>query len=181
MWTRFLATFFLMIRRPPRSTLFPYTTLFRSRRRTACVVAGPLDATTRRRPEPDHRRQRPRLVGGVVEDDPRHQVGHVREREAAGKAHDPPVRLDAARVRRAVAPDLRGPEELERHRLALGHVHRVQVGYVAGCASGHVVPQALIERRPRRDGTADEHSRLWRIEPLRDERGTEGEGGAEPD
>src|SRR2546427_13257138 len=26
--------FFLMIRRPPRSTLFPYTTLFRSRRRT---------------------------------------------------------------------------------------------------------------------------------------------------
>src|SRR3989337_3422256 len=27
--------FFLMIRRPPRSTLFPYTTLFRSSRRTA--------------------------------------------------------------------------------------------------------------------------------------------------
>src|SRR6266513_4768821 len=28
----FLCFFFLMIRRPPRSTLFPYTTLFRSRR-----------------------------------------------------------------------------------------------------------------------------------------------------
>src|SRR2546425_10410783 len=28
-----LMYFFLMIRRPPRSTLFPYTTLFRSRRR----------------------------------------------------------------------------------------------------------------------------------------------------
>src|SRR5574340_1471059 len=27
----FLVFFFLMIRRPPRSTLFPYTTLFRSR------------------------------------------------------------------------------------------------------------------------------------------------------
>src|SRR2546427_5086810 len=27
--------FFLMIRRPPRSTLFPYTTLFRSRHETA--------------------------------------------------------------------------------------------------------------------------------------------------
>src|SRR5258705_11731996 len=27
----FLLIFFLMIRRPPRSTLFPYTTLFRSR------------------------------------------------------------------------------------------------------------------------------------------------------
>src|SRR3712207_7668970 len=28
----FLFLFFLMIRRPPRSTLFPYTTLFRSRK-----------------------------------------------------------------------------------------------------------------------------------------------------
>src|SRR2546426_5850317 len=28
----FVVFFFLMIRRPPRSTLFPYTTLFRSRR-----------------------------------------------------------------------------------------------------------------------------------------------------
>src|SRR5439155_26521137 len=28
--TTFLCFFFLMIRRPPRSTLFPYTTLFRS-------------------------------------------------------------------------------------------------------------------------------------------------------
>src|SRR5258708_38485951 len=28
--TRFFSFFFLMIRRPPRSTLFPYTTLFRS-------------------------------------------------------------------------------------------------------------------------------------------------------
>src|SRR2546426_2350450 len=30
--------FFLMIRRPPRSTLFPYTTLFRSRR-SRCAVS----------------------------------------------------------------------------------------------------------------------------------------------
>src|SRR3712207_8581498 len=29
----YLSFFFLMIRRPPRSTLFPYTTLFRSRTR----------------------------------------------------------------------------------------------------------------------------------------------------
>src|SRR2546427_12662944 len=29
-YLRFLTFFFLMIRRPPRSTLFPYTTLFRS-------------------------------------------------------------------------------------------------------------------------------------------------------
>src|SRR2546426_6689795 len=30
--------FFLMIRRPPRSTLFPYTTLFRSRRLAVLLV-----------------------------------------------------------------------------------------------------------------------------------------------
>src|SRR6201997_5881183 len=48
-------SFFLMIRRPPRSTLFPYTTLFRSR---ACPCprcnptwpfSGPLPATTKER------------------------------------------------------------------------------------------------------------------------------------
>src|SRR5690348_17918816 len=32
--------FFLMIRRPPRSTLFPYTTLFRSKPRTRMAVNG---------------------------------------------------------------------------------------------------------------------------------------------
>src|SRR3712207_7721085 len=32
--------FFLMIRRPPRSTLFPYTTLFRSRERVAAHPDG---------------------------------------------------------------------------------------------------------------------------------------------
>src|SRR3989442_14661547 len=43
MLSRFLICldfFFLMIRRPPRSTLFPYTTLFRS----TDVAAGRLDA-----------------------------------------------------------------------------------------------------------------------------------------
>src|SRR3712207_8514100 len=37
----FVFLFFLMIRRPPRSTLFPYTTLFRSCcTRASCEVAG---------------------------------------------------------------------------------------------------------------------------------------------
>src|SRR2546429_7324483 len=39
-----LCFFFLMIRRPPRSTLFPYTTLFRSVR----GVAGPCAGTPHR-------------------------------------------------------------------------------------------------------------------------------------
>src|SRR5256886_8607805 len=48
--------FFLMIRRPPRSTLFPYTTLFRSieRPQRQDLVAPPLDPRRRRHPEPVH-------------------------------------------------------------------------------------------------------------------------------
>src|SRR5689334_25306982 len=42
--SRVIFFFFLMIRRPPRSTLFPYTTLFRSRLRSASRQ------TARRRP-----------------------------------------------------------------------------------------------------------------------------------
>src|SRR2546422_8612912 len=39
----FLSFFFLMIRRPPRSTLFPYTTLFRSHQIAEGLVIQPLD------------------------------------------------------------------------------------------------------------------------------------------
>src|SRR5436190_22079375 len=38
---RLVFFFFLLIRRPPRSTLFPYTTLFRSGRTGASTYAGP--------------------------------------------------------------------------------------------------------------------------------------------
>src|SRR5436190_13915544 len=36
--------FFLMIRRPPRSTLFPYTTLFRSTEASNRIDGGPAEA-----------------------------------------------------------------------------------------------------------------------------------------
>src|SRR2546422_2387391 len=39
-----------MIRRPPRSTLFPYTTLFRSEARPARAPARPGGGTARREP-----------------------------------------------------------------------------------------------------------------------------------
>src|SRR5260221_11918023 len=58
----YLPFFFLMIRRPPRSTLFPYTTLFRSpdrrlaqRRRRLSGKALRLRGTRRRRALPDNR------------------------------------------------------------------------------------------------------------------------------
>src|SRR6266496_3789085 len=41
--------FFLMIRRPPRSTLFPYTTLFRSQRRRSRSAGSSSPARTARR------------------------------------------------------------------------------------------------------------------------------------
>src|SRR5256885_11754143 len=58
--------FFLMIRRPPRSTLFPYTTLFRSpvrargRRRRASMSGAERESQARptRRPAPGRRRDR---------------------------------------------------------------------------------------------------------------------------
>src|SRR5215204_6922012 len=52
--------FFLMIRRPPRSTLFPYTTLFRSRSRPPAATSGqrPHPASPARAPV--HRRWPPR-------------------------------------------------------------------------------------------------------------------------
>src|SRR5437867_10037511 len=54
--------FFLMLRRPPRSTLFPYTTLFRSSHRRdhprrlphwACVCGASKDRSLRRPPGSD--------------------------------------------------------------------------------------------------------------------------------
>src|SRR5258708_22032718 len=55
--------FFLMIRRPPRSTLFPYTTLFRSaagrgRRRVAQALARDLCAARGRRDREQAQRSR---------------------------------------------------------------------------------------------------------------------------
>src|SRR2546422_8860333 len=49
--------FFLMIRRPPRSTLFPYTTLFRSQDLSTGVLedlVSPLDRAANRHSALDH-------------------------------------------------------------------------------------------------------------------------------
>src|SRR3712207_8530599 len=62
--------FFLMIRRPPRSTLFPYTTLFRSPRRAAAApgVGGPRHRRLGPHPaRPDTGRDRP--VAGARADE----------------------------------------------------------------------------------------------------------------
>src|SRR3712207_8703886 len=98
--------FFLMIRRPPRSTLFPYTTLFRSAPGArasgvhhAAGLRGPRASPARyggragaARELEDH------VAGGSGEGRARRAV-----REAAGRS--PPQR---PRAPRRVGPDLRG-------------------------------------------------------------------------
>src|SRR5205823_3562494 len=54
--------FFLMLRRPPRSTLFPYTTLFRSQGALVTRVGRPSRAGRRRRPREPHGRNDRRRV-----------------------------------------------------------------------------------------------------------------------
>src|SRR3712207_8446519 len=68
-----LCFFFLMIRRPPRSTLFPYTTLFRSR---AAAPPGPTA---------------PRAAGPAGGRLPRRLLRLSRRRDAAAVAQRPGV------------------------------------------------------------------------------------------
>src|SRR3712207_7140843 len=56
----FLFFFFLMIRRPPRSTLFPYTTLFRSTPSSTPSRCGRWSSTPGSTPTPRTRRPTPR-------------------------------------------------------------------------------------------------------------------------
>src|SRR3712207_7514604 len=57
-----------MIRRPPRSTLFPYTTLFRSRGRPVgeVVLLGLADRALQRRPVCPHPAEATGLVRGLL-------------------------------------------------------------------------------------------------------------------
>src|SRR5256886_2321150 len=64
--TRSSLFFFLMIRRPPRSTLFPYTTLFRSHERRhgpRAVAAGEHPEVEQHYPAPELRK--PQRLGAV--------------------------------------------------------------------------------------------------------------------
>src|SRR2546422_7225895 len=60
-----LSFFFLMIRRPPRSTLFPYTTLFRSPNRCHAppgrAPTSPADSVATAASRPRHQTKRKRL------------------------------------------------------------------------------------------------------------------------
>src|SRR2546422_10120987 len=87
---RCVVFFFLMIRRPPRSTLFPYTTLFRSVRdrihagavelaRQERLLVGPVDLIL------DEERAVLPHVGERREPLPRRRVGERSEERRVGK------------------------------------------------------------------------------------------------
>src|ERR1044072_8646395 len=115
--------FFLMIRRPPRSTLFPYTTLFRSVIRTlelprvdlsraiekeATDGMAEADGAGMRHDRDGARSDAPCVSGRAVED----LIDHLQFDEVVAAADRADLRV--ARIRRARARDVVG----ERERVA---------------------------------------------------------------
>src|SRR3712207_3165517 len=79
-----------MIRRPPRSTLFPYTTLFRSDR--VALAEGPVEDRGRQAVDElllDDALERPRAVGRVVAEVAEQLLRGVGERDRDAAAGDP--------------------------------------------------------------------------------------------
>src|SRR6478672_11915963 len=115
--------FFLMIRRPPRSTLFPYTTLFRSLERRELL-----------RPGPGH------LVGGGSRAD------HVAQAGRAGDLVDP---VRAGRGVAVVAPPELGVERPGSDEHLDADPHRIEPARV-GDLDLHPAADGvdeLVERR----------------------------------
>src|SRR2546430_17351518 len=120
-----------MIRRPPRSTLFPYTTLFRSPGdpRRASHPRGPRGPRAALVPEDERRRRHPRAgadhtalvvpgclrlrgarVSGARGREPRPRDDRVAEEEAPGRARRP----SPERAWEDDCPALLGPPEARR-------------------------------------------------------------------
>src|SRR5256885_11229510 len=119
-----------MIRRPPRSTLFPYTTLFRSEHRGDAPVD--LDLALRRRHGPGNQLEQRALAGAVSAHDAERLAAVDVERNAAQRPELAVVRPPAAQqglfqaILRAVVDAMALAEVVHRHdrlarRRARGH------------------------------------------------------------
>src|SRR5699024_3431269 len=149
-----LLLFFFILRRPPSSTLFPYTTLFRSRTgaRPSSSPWGPTRGGAVRRRVPPRRQSRPRrlahLLRGVVvvPGDPRGRVppGRLRSWGTDGRRRD----AHADRGRPAG-----GPRPGPRARGVAGHDAR-RGGGARGRPRGGGVDSVPLRQRAR---AGDEH------------------------
>src|ERR1051326_6445870 len=101
----FVFFFFLMIRRPPRSTLFPYTTLFRSRRTGRLLRrAARFSLHAGRDPAAGRPlRQRAADAGARARAEPGSRAEGNPPRAQARRAADPVGAADGAAARRALA------------------------------------------------------------------------------
>src|SRR3989449_8724858 len=152
--------FFLMIRRPPRSTLFPYTTLFRSGRAGCRTTA----ARRRRRGPPPP----PRVARGLVRQPGPQVPVHPRSchRGEASHRHHADARPDQREERSWTGPDKCPPESEEQTAIHVADAAAERLGryrdHLAGerahavalepreCGSGHRERgcEHLVEVRP---------------------------------
>src|SRR3989442_5547583 len=98
-----------MIRRPPRSTLFPYTTLFRS------LLSGRIaDA----QPEPQHDREL--QTHGALRGHPLQRLGHRREPRESEAQDRKSTRLNSSHVRISYAVFcLKKKKKIDSHHISL--------------------------------------------------------------
>src|SRR2546425_6553441 len=136
--------FFLMIRRPPRSTLFPYTTLFRSRSRS-----GELHAR-RRALRPGRSRRRPRRLSPRARpraERPRRALQPRARAEARATRRGGDPRVPRGRRGRAAARAVlrrRGVRDRGRRRArSRGRDHLVAARGGAGRGAGGREPRAI--------------------------------------
>src|SRR3989442_13810323 len=116
-----MSFFFLMIRRPPRSTLFPYTTLFRSRERWAAAIRFE------------------RAVAAVVEEDGRRSA-----RRGDEQVEEPIVVVIPDGDRGGAAPRPRFREATGRRRILEATLPRVpQQRQTPGVAHHHEVDEPV--------------------------------------
>src|SRR5216683_3199514 len=138
-----------MIRRPPRSTLFPYTTLFRSGRRAGWQADGL--ATIEEGIQNPH--AKPQRIDGdalihAVEHPGEVEVGRkLQRREAEAPDAEPAERLRVRPARQAVLDDLSSR--------VLGHQGR-----------DHRINQVAVERRLQRHVMVDELTVYARAEQV---------------
>src|SRR5467141_1575032 len=150
--------FFLMIRRPPRSTLFPYTTLFRSRADPAPVELGGRHHLQLR--DQSLGRQGPGARGGVPRAQARWAPGGIgRRRPRRDPGRDPPERRALDRLRGRCAGGAGVPRQARPGRLR-GHRSRADADLPGRRREGVPGGRRARRRRDRAAGRRQVHERV---------------------